>query len=103
MSPNFLIASELSQHVSPVVPDVLDDLVGDSASNIGVSTNTAVPLMDERERNIDQLMAEIESLQVRLPIHSLLQSDQTFPFLSLVIIRVYLLDKKHFERICVTM
>ena len=86
-----------------MVPDVLDDLVGDSASNIGVSTNTAVPLMDERERNIDQLMAEIESLQVRLPIHSLLQSDQTFPFLSLVIIRVYLLDKKHFERICVTM
>ena len=107
MSPNLLIASQLSQHVTPVVPDVVDDLVDDlvdyAASNICVSTNTAVPLMDERERYIDQLMAEIESLQVRLPIHSLLQSDQTFPFLSLVIIRVYLLDKKHFERICVTM
>ena len=65
--PNFLIAAELSQHVTPVavVPDVVDDLVDDlvdyAASNICVSTNTAVPLMDERERYIDQLMAEIES------------------------------------------
>ena len=65
MSPNLLIASQLSQHVTPVVPDVVDDLVDDlvdyAASNICVSTNTAVPLMDERERYIDQLMAEIES------------------------------------------
>ena len=70
-----------------MVPDVLDDLVGDSASNIGVSTNTAVPLMDERERYIDQLLAEIESLQVRLklfPFIPSLQSDQTFHFLSIV-------------------
>ena len=37
------------------------------------STDSAVPLVDERERYIDQLLAEIESLQVRLktvPIHS---------------------------------
>ena len=87
--PNFLIASELSQHVTPVavVPDVVDDLVDDAASDMGASTDTAVPLMDERERYIDQLLAEIESLQVRLklfPFTPSLQSDQTFHFLSIV-------------------
>ena len=63
--PNFLVASELSQHVTPVavVPDVVDDLVDDAASEISNAT-TAVPLHDERERYIDQLLAEIESLQV---------------------------------------
>ena len=62
--PNFLVASELSQHVTPVavVPDVVDDLVDDAASEI--STSNTVPLHDERERYIDQLLAEIESLQV---------------------------------------
>ena len=62
--PNFLVASELSQHVTPVavVPDVVDDLVDDAASEI--STTNTVPLHDERERYIDQLLAEIESLQV---------------------------------------
>ena len=88
--PNFLIASELSQHVTPVavVPDVVDDLVDDAASDMGASTDTAVPLMDERERYIDQLLAEIESLQVRLklfPFIPSLQSDQTFYFLSIVL------------------
>ena len=64
-SPNFLVDSELSQHVTPVavVPDVVDDLVDDAASEISNAT-TAVPLHDERERYIDQLLAEIESLQV---------------------------------------
>ena len=83
MSPNLLIASQLSQHVTPVVPDVVDDLVDDlvdyAASNICVSTNTAVPLMDERERYIDQLLAEIESLQVRL-----------FPFIPFSRIRLFI-------------
>lgn len=73
--PNFMIAAELSQHVTPVavVPDVVDDLVDDAASDMGASTDSAVPLVDERERYIDQLLAEIESLQVRpktVPIHS---------------------------------
>ena len=65
--PNFLVASELSQHVTPVavVPDaVVDDLVDDTSSDIGASTHSVVPLNDERERYIDQLLAEIESLQV---------------------------------------
>ena len=63
--PNFLVASELSQHVTPVavVPDVVDDLVDDAASEVGAANNS-VPLSDERERYIDQLLAEIESLQV---------------------------------------
>ena len=66
--PNFLIAAELSQHVTPVavVPDVVDDLVDDAASDMGAPNDSAVPLVDERERYIDQLLAEIESLQVRL-------------------------------------
>ena len=88
--PNFMIAAELSQHVTPVavVPDVVDDLVDDAASDMGASTDSAVPLVDERERYIDQLLAEIESLQVRLktvPIHSFsLELDQTFHFLLIV-------------------
>ena len=49
-----------------VVPDVVDDLVDDAASDMGAPTDSAVPLVDERERYIDQLLAEIESLQVRL-------------------------------------
>ena len=83
--PNFLIAAELSQHVTPVavVPDVVDDLVDDAAS-----TDSAVPLVDQRERYIDQLLAEIESLQVRLEncSHSFpsLELEQTFHFLSIV-------------------
>jgi len=66
--PNFMIAAELSQHVTPVavVPDVVDDLVDDAASDMGASTDSAVPLVDERERYIDQLLAEIESLQGRV-------------------------------------
>ena len=89
-----------------VVPDVVDDLVDDAASDMGASTDTAVPLMDERERYIDQLLAEIESLQVRL-----------FPFIPFSRIRLFisfelckmsrlvesvwcLVDKKY---ICVTM
>ena len=61
--PNFLVASEISNHVTPVavVPDVVDDLVDDAASE---ANNSVVPLNDERERYIDQLLAEIESLQV---------------------------------------
>ena len=88
--PNFLIAAELSQHVTPVavVPDVVDDLVDDAASDMGAPTDSAVPLVDERERYIDQLLAEIESLQVRLETcsHSFpsLELDQTFHFLSIV-------------------
>ena len=70
--PNFLVASEINSHVTPVavVPDVVDDLVDDSASEMGAST-TSVPLVDERERYIDQLLAEVESLQVGLS-HTLL-------------------------------
>jgi len=60
--PNFLVASELSHHVTPVavVPDLVEE-VDDSASEI-----SAVPLVDERERYIDQLLAELESLQMRV-------------------------------------
>ena len=55
---------------------------------MGTSTNSAVTLVDERERYIDQLLAEIESLQVRLEncSHSFpsLELEQTFHFLSIV-------------------
>ena len=63
--PNFLVASELSNHVAPVatvVPDtdtLVDDTIDDTASEMMTSVN------DERERYIDQLLTEIESLQVR--------------------------------------
>ena len=62
--PNFLVASDLNHHVTPVavVPDVVEDLVDDSASEMGAASSQ---LADERERYIDQLLAEIESLQVR--------------------------------------
>ena len=65
--PNFLVASEINSHVTPVavVPDVVDDLVDDSASEMGAS-NISGPLVEERERYIDQLLAEIESLQGRV-------------------------------------
>ena len=65
--PNFLVASEIHSHVTPVavVPDVVDDLVDDSASEMGAS-NISGPLVEERERYIDQLLAEIESLQGRV-------------------------------------
>ena len=61
--PNFLVASDLNHHVTPVavVPDVVEDLVDDSASEMGAASSQ---LADERERYIDQLLAEIESLQV---------------------------------------
>jgi len=60
--PNFLEVSGLSHHVTPVavVPDLVEEM-DDSASEI-----SAVPLIDERERYIDQLLAELESLQVRV-------------------------------------
>ena len=82
--PNFLIASELSQHVTPVavVPDVVDDLVDDAASDMGASIDTAVPLMDERERYIDQLLAEIESLQVRLKLFPFIPRNRIRLFIS---------------------
>ena len=66
--PNFLVASELSNHVTPVatmVPDtdtLVDDTIDDSASEL----NT---VNDERERYIDQLLAEVESLQVTTLLH----------------------------------
>ena len=76
--PNFLVASDLNHHVTPVavvpeVPDVVDDLVDETASEFGGAAST-VPLNDERERYIDQLLAEIESLQVVL-VHR-----KTLPF-----------------------
>jgi len=63
--PNFLVASDLNHHVTPVavVPDVVEDLVDDSASEMGAASSQ---LADERERYIDQLLAEIESLQLRV-------------------------------------
>ena len=66
--PNFLVASEIHSHVTPVavVPDVVDDLVDDSASEMGGASNISGPLVEERERYIDQLLAEIESLQGRV-------------------------------------
>ena len=42
---------------------------------IGASTNSVVTVVDERERYIDQLLAEIESLQVRLE-----NCSHSFPF-----------------------
>ena len=62
--PNFLVASEISNHVTPVAtmvpPDtdtLVDDTIDDTASEL-------THVNDERERYIDQLLAEIESLQV---------------------------------------
>ena len=108
--PNFLIAAELSQHVTPVavVPDVVDDLVDDAASDMGASNDSVVPLVDERERYIDQLLAEIESLQVRLEncSHSFpsLELEQTFHFLSIVLNVTTGLQQTrgNFKHICVT-
>ena len=104
--PNFLIASELSQHVTPVavVPDVVDDLVDDAASEIGASTDTAVPLMDERERYIDQLLAEIESLQVRLKLFPFIPRNRIRLFISFQLCKMSRLvesvvDKKHRDTI----
>ena len=64
--PNFLVAAELHQHVTPVavVPDLVEEQE-DTASEAG--TVLAVPgVADERERYIDQLLAEVEALQNRV-------------------------------------
>ena len=59
------MASDLNHHVTPVavVPDVVEDLIDDSASEMGAASSQ---LADERERYIDQLLAEVESLQLRV-------------------------------------
>jgi len=63
--PNFLVASNLSSHVTPVVvvPEQPEEPeLNDSMSDL----NSVATASDDRDRYIDQLLMEIENLSVRM-------------------------------------
>jgi len=59
--PNFLVAAELRQHVTPVavVPEPVEDPEPDTSDSL-------IPIADDKDRYIDQLLAEVENLQLRV-------------------------------------